>query len=144
MKNSHLLRSVLASGAALGLAWTAGLGAQERVIPSDDPSALIPPRAWDCTRIVPEYEAWLEAGNTPETWRYVGPTYRDVADGSRYNWNDWLEWHGRACPAVAPADAGPLNNAALIGGVVGALGVTGLIAGSGGGSGNGGGNDSPG
>lgn len=142
-------RAVLKGGMLVGtvsacLALSAVVGAQDRIISSDDANAMPPPRAWDCTRIVPEYRAWLDAGNTPDTWRYVGKNYRDVADGTRYEWNDWLEWHGRACPAVAPTEGGITGNAALIGGVVGALGVTALVAGSGGGGNSGGGNDSPG
>lgn len=115
--------------------------AQDTVIPSDARGAMPPPRAWDCERIFPEYEAWLDAGNRPETWRYVGNQYKDVADGSRYDWADWLEWHARACPAAAPAERGLPGNAALIGGIVGALGITALAAGGGG---SGGGTDSPG
>ncbi|MFN2098464.1 hypothetical protein [Altererythrobacter sp. MF3-039] len=141
MKSEYFRKLRILPALTVALVLSATALAQERVIPSDEANALDPPRAWDCTRIVPEYRAWLEAGNTPDTWRYVGPTYRDVADGTRYNWDDWLAWHDRACPAVVAADAAMPGNAALIGGVVGALGVTGLIAGSGGG---GGGNDSPG
>lgn len=140
MNPKHLGKLCIVPAAAAAVALSTAALAQERVISSDEADALIPPRAWDCTKIYPEYRAWLEAGNTPDTWRYVGPTYRDVADGTRYDWNDWLAWYDRACPAAVVADGGLPGNAALIGGVVGALGVTGLIAGAGGG----GGNDSPG
>ena len=141
MKKNEFGHTIIGAIAVAVFAVSGASLAQDRTISSDEPDALIPPRAWDCSRIYPEYRAWLEAGNTPETWRYVGPTYRDVADGTRYDWGDWLEWHDRACPAVAPAEAGPLDDKALIGGVVGALVVTGALAGSGGGNG---GNDSPG
>lgn len=141
MEMSNFGKTLVMSLVAAACAVSGVSNAQERVISSDDPAALAPPRAWDCSKIHPEYQAWLEAGNTPETWRYVGPTYSDVADGTRYQWGDWLEWYDRSCPALAPAQSGPLDDGMLIGGVVGALVVTGALAGSGGGNG---GNDSPG
>lgn len=133
------------------IAWAAALAvaaggmagfaqSQDGVIRSDAADALPPPETWRCDRIAAEYDAWLEAGNSPQSWRYAGLTYRRVSDERRYNWDDWLAWHRDACSAGARGGSLPATGP-LIGGIVGALGVTALAAGSGGGSG---GADSPG
>ena len=133
MATTSLAGRIATVMAAAAIATTSLVAAQDNVISSDTGGAMPPPRAWDCKRIFPEYEAWLDAGNTAETWRYVGKEYKDVADGTRYDWGDWLDWHARACPAAAPADAKLPGNAALIGGIVGALAITAIAAGGGGG-----------
>ena len=128
-----------------GLALACGLGAsalaQVNAVPSSASNALPPPDSWRCDRIAPEYDAWIEGGNSADTWRYSGPTYRDVANDRLYDWNDWLAWHSDACLAATGEQGGMPDTGMLVGGIVGALGVTALAAGSGGGSG---GNDSPG
>lgn len=134
----------LAGAVALAVA-VSGLAAfaqsQEGTIPSDARGALPPPDAWRCDRIASEYDAWIEAGNSPQSWRYAGQTYRRVDDGRRYSWDDWLAWHGDACVAANARGGNLPDTGLLVGGIVGALGVTALAAGSGGGSG---GADSPG
>lgn len=129
----------LRAPAALPLA----LAAQGAVIPSDAEDALDRPELWDCTRILPEYRRWLEEGNAPESWKYVGKTYRDSATGGNYDWQDWLEW-----AAQRKCDVGPLVEeqflplaftplSGVIGGLISAAGAGGLLA-------SGGNADSPG
>ena len=133
------------------IAWAAALAvaaggmagfaqSQDGAIRSDAVDALPPPETWRCDRIAAEYNAWLEAGNSQQTWRYAGQTYRRVSDERRYNWDDWLAWHRDACAAGVRGGSLPATGP-LIGGIMGALGITALAAGSGGG---GGGPDSPG
>lgn len=114
---------------------------QDPAIPSTSAGALPVPEAWACDRIAREYRDWLKDGNSPESWKYVGPTWRSATDGKTYNWDDWLAWHKGNCGAIPGETNGVPDNAMLIGGIVGALGITALAAGSGGGSS---GNDSPG
>jgi len=125
----------------LGCGLAANALAQDSAIPSSASNALPPPDSWRCDRIAPEYDAWLEGGNTADTWRFVGPTYRDVGSDRLYDWDDWLAWHSKSCIAAGRDAGGMPDTGLLIGGIVGALGVTALAAGSGGGSG---GHDSPG
>lgn len=142
--NSAKMLAALGFACASALAFALPSTAQDAPIPSSSSDALPPPEAWRCDRIAPEYDAWLKGGNTPETWRYAGPTYRKDRTDEVYDWNDWLDWHRTHC-GVGMADAGHDGSASgthsgvLIGGVVGALGVTAIVAGAGGG-----GTDSPG
>lgn len=106
----------------------------EGVIPSDADGALPVPEQWDCSLIRPDYQDWLNADNAPEGWRYAGRQYRNVENGTVYDWQDWLDWAEDAgCPL--PADAVPSTGSptAAIGVVIGFLG-TGLIAAVSGGS----------
>ena len=117
-----------------GLASVALAQAEAGPIPSDTPGALDIPETWDCTRIEPEYRDWLEAGNTPESWKFVGKTYRAVEDGDIYNWQDWLDWADDAgcLPGAAQTTPGGVPTTGLIiTGAVTALGV-GAVAASGG------------
>ncbi|QYJ06883.1 hypothetical protein [Qipengyuania flava] len=119
---------------------TVGIGAAQTgpaPIPSDTPDALEIPELWDCSRIEPEYRDWLDAGNTPDSWKYVGKIYRDVEDGDLYNWQDWLDWADDAgClpGGLTNTTPGVPAPGLIVAGVVTALGV-GVVAGSGG-SGN--------
>ena len=131
----------------------------QRVILSSDEGALLPPEEWNCGNYVEEYEAYLEAGNPPESWRFVGKTYRVAGDDRIYDWREWLQWYDEAgCafenPAVDPVDtasaaSGPGDAAGgggLFGGnmtavgIVGGLLLTGAIAA---GAGGGGGSERP-
>lgn len=136
--NSAMLALALC-GAAGSVSIAYDAVAQDTAILSDASGALPSPDKWDCRRIAPEYDAWLEGGNSPASWRYAGSTYRNVADGKTYNWDDWLAWSKANCAVAQGQNAGNTGNFGLIGGVVGALGLTAVAAGGGGG-----GNDSPG
>lgn len=119
---------------SVGLAPVALAQTETGPIPSDTPGALDIPETWDCRRIEPEYRDWLEAGNTPESWKYVGKTYRDLVSGELYNWQDWLDWAGNAgcLPGAAQTTpAGVPTTGLIITGAVTALGV-GAVAASGG------------
>ena len=101
---------------------------EEAVIASDTEGALPVPEEWDCSLIRPDYRDWLNDNNTPESWRYAGHRYRNVANDRIYTWQDWLDW---ADDAGCPAPVGPVSPAASpnagLGVVVGFLGA-GLIA----------------
>ena len=99
-------------------------------IPSTADGALDIPELWDCDRIEPEYAQWLEDGNAPEDWRYVGKTYRDVEDDELYSWQDWLDWADNAGCGAGFAEAGKSPTAIV--GVLVAFYATGLIAALGG------------
>lgn len=107
--------------------------AVDRTIGSDETGALDAPERWNCTRIRPEYSRWLDDGNTPESWRYVGKTYRDVDTGELYTWQDWLEWAETAgcAPGYVEGAAGSGPSGGLIAGAITAFG-TGLIIAAGG------------
>ena len=100
----------------------------DQAIPSDQDGALDEPETWNCTRIQPEYSRWLDDGNSPESWRYVGKTYREVDTGELYTWQDWLDWaDDNGCPiglAEGSVSGGPSGG--LIAGAITAFG-TGLI-----------------
>lgn len=108
------------------------------VIPSSAGNALDTPDQWSCTRILPEYQAWLEAGNATTGWKYFGTTYRNETTGELYDWSDWLRWARDADCAVGPHVesefaqllALPLVNG-ILGGVITAAGAGGLFAASG-------------
>lgn len=109
----------------------AGSGAaqvsQTDVIASNAPGALDAPEAWNCNRLRPEYSQWLDAGNSPESWRFAGKTYRDSQTGNLYTWQDWLSWaEGAGCFAGYTPEGVP-NSSILIGGAVTAFGAS-LIA----------------
>ena len=128
MSIAALASVALVAGAMSAAAQDSG----DSVIPSDRAGALDEPERWDCRRIRPEYEAWLDEGNAASDWRYVGKTYRDVGTGELYSWQDWLAWYEDAGCAAALADAGGVDQSRLlIGGAVVAFG-TGLIIASGG------------
>ena len=94
--------------AALALVGGNALAQQVEPVPSDAQGALLAPEYWDCDRIRPEYSDWLEEGNAPEDWRYVGQTYRDVRDDRLYTWQDWLDWADEAgCGAALLAEPQP-------------------------------------
>ena len=97
---------------------------EDDVIASDQAGALDAPETWNCRKIQPEYTRWLRDGNSADSWRYVGNTYRDVDTGELYTWQDWLEWAETANCAALPANTS--SSAILIGGAVAAFG-TGLI-----------------
>ena len=141
--NSAKMLAALGFACASALAFALPSTAQDALIPSSSSDALPPPEAWRCDRIAPEYDAWLKGGNTPETWRFAGPTYRKDRTDEVYDWNDWLDWHRTHCGVGMTASdhnrGSGTHSGTLIGGVVGALGVTGIVAGVGGG-----GTDSPG
>jgi hypothetical protein len=124
-----------AAAATLALA-VAGSGAAQPgggPINSDTPGALEIPELWDCTRVEPEYRDWLEAGNPPETWKYVGKTYRDMLTDELYTWQDWLDWADNAgcLPGALETPPGVPSTGLIISGVVTAIGV-GVVAASGG------------
>lgn len=103
---------------------TAGSPAAQGVIPSNADGALPVPQQWNCDRIRPEYNTWLQSGNKKEDWRYAGKTYRAVDTGEVYNWGDWLRWaKAEKCAGFAPAD----NSRLLIGGGIFAAGMTLLL-----------------
>ena len=143
--------------------------ASEREILSSEDGALLPPEYWDCSIYVEEYEDYLEAGNVPESWRFVGKRYRSAGDGEIYDWREWLDWYEDAdCAAAGYIDGqtaaagntaggatgGTTGGAAAGGGlfgggstgvaIVAGLVVTGLIAAGSGGGSDGGNNMSPG
>ena len=156
--------AVPALGAAIALACAAAGGialaqdaqpgvnpasAVKQPVPSSNPGALKRPEEWDCGYVVPEWEEWLEQGNPPQDWQFAQDTFRDVEDGELYNWQDWLDWFEDAgCPpgglvegsqAAAGATSGSLaGTPAIIGGILGGLGLVSVVAGASGGT------DSPG
>ena len=105
----------------------------EAVVDSTDPAALPPPSEWRCDLIRPDYARYLEAGNAPDAWRYVGPTYRDTADGALYSWDDWLAWEQQANCTAALADVpgGLTTGHAAVGAAVAGLGTALLVSGNG-------------
>lgn len=108
----------------------------EAVIASDTEGALPVPEEWDCLLILPEYENYLDSGNAPEDWRYVGKTYKNVESNQNYDWNDWLRWaDDSGCQVGALVNdqflALPAAVGSGLGAVVGFLGA-GLIAAVGG------------
>lgn len=123
------------AGTALVLGLAAGGSAQTGPSPisSDTPGALEIPELWDCTRIEPEYRDWLEAGNTPESWKFAGKTYRDTLTDELYTWQDWLDWADDAgcLPAGLQTTPGVPAPGIIIAGVITTLGV-GIVSGSGG------------
>lgn len=113
-----------------------GAGAPSgEVVPSDAPGALDTPNRWECPRILPEYRAWLEAGNATTDWKYYGISYRNVETGELYDWADWLRWAREAKCSVGPYVesefaqflAIPVANG-ILGGVIAAAGAGGLLA----------------
>lgn len=126
-------RPVAALAAAALFAGVAGSGVAQpgaEPIPSDTPGALDIPETWDCRRIEPEYRDWLEAGNTPESWKYVGKTYRDLVSGELYNWQDWLNWANSAgcLPGAAQTTPPAPATGMIMTGAVAALGVGAIAA----------------
>ncbi len=105
------------------------------VVLSSAENALDLPEEWSCTRILPEYQAWLEAGNSTSDWKFAGKTFLDEASGELYDWTDWLRWARDAKCSVGPYVesefaqllALPLINGVL-GGVITAAGAGGLLA----------------
>ena len=128
MRKSALLvaasLSLVAGGAAV---WAQGTGGD--VISSQEADALDEPETWSCDRIGPEYSRWLDEGNSPDSWRYVGKTYRDANTGELYNWQDWLEWADENSCGIAPVEE-ILPFAPLIAPAITALGAGGLLASS--------------
>ena len=124
-----LLVSTIAtiSLAAGGVAVAQSVG--DQAIASDQEGALDEPETWNCTRIQPEYSRWLDDGNSPESWRYVGKTYREVDSGELYTWQDWLNWAEDAGCGVAPVEE-ILPFAPLLAPAITALGVGGLLSSS--------------
>ena len=126
--------TLAASAAAIALVGGSALAQSSQPIASDTQGALEAPEYWNCDRIRPEYTAYLEAGNAPESWRYVGKTYRDVANDRTYTWQDWLDWADDAgCGAARLAEPKPNTAIGILLGFFGA----GLIAAVGGGGGGG-------
>ena len=116
---------------AAGLAWTGAGSAQvsePSAISSATPGALDVPERWDCRRIKPEYSDWLDAGNSPQSWRHAGKTFRDAETGKTYTWQDWLDWAEDAgCFAGYVPTAGAVQQAPLITGAITAFGAS-LVA----------------
>ena len=131
-------RAILAVLALAGAGFvTAQAGfAQSELEPvaSDREGALLPPDRWDCSTYVREYREFLDDGNAPEDWRFVGQRYRDIADGAIYDWGDWLAWEARNKCAAAAGDGNGFGGMTAVG-IVGGLLVTGAIAAGGGGEG---------
>ena len=118
MSASHILLAAAGSG-ALVLAGTAGSldmrpatavpmmqQASADVVLSTEDGALPAPRLWVCDEIAAEYNAWIDAGNDPDEWRYANRTYRDEATGRIYSWDDWLDWRETECGCALPTEAG--------------------------------------
>lgn len=120
--------NIVAAAAALGLVGGSAVAQQAEPIPSNAAGALEAPEYWDCDRIRPEYSEYLEDGNAPEEWRYVGQNYRDVSDDRIYTWQDWLDWADEAGCAAGYVEARPGVAIGLLMGFFGA----GLIAATGG------------
>ncbi|MEZ5681654.1 MAG: hypothetical protein R3E14_10215 [Erythrobacter sp.] len=118
-----LALATVSSLAASGAAQTR----YDQAISSDTPGALDVREAWDCDRIRPEYSDWLDAGNSPESWRHVGKTYRDHESGELYTWQDWLDWAEEAGCFAGYTPKGALQPNALIGGAITVFGAS-LIA----------------
>ena len=129
----------------------------EREILSSEDGALLPPEEWACNLYVDEYEAFLKAGNQPDSWRFVGKRYRSSGDNRAYDWQQWLAWYEEADCAARPIgevanSTGPAggggggasggSSGGLFGGdmtavgIVGGMVVTGLIAAGAGGGGD--------
>lgn len=112
---------------AAGLLCAVSGAAQEAegsAIPSDTPGALDVRSSWDCTKIRPEYSDWLEAGNSPESWRHVGKTYRDRETGDLYQWQDWLDWAEDAGCFAGYTAQGTIPPNALIGSAITVFGAS--------------------
>ncbi|MBY6014606.1 hypothetical protein KUV75_06780 [Qipengyuania gaetbuli] len=125
--------TLVVSAAAIALVGGSALAQSAQPIASDEQGALEAPEYWDCDRIRPEYTAYLDAGNAPESWRYFGKTYRDVANDRIYTWQDWLDWADDAgCGAARLAEPKPNTAIGILLGFFGA----GLIAAVGGGGGS--------
>lgn len=124
MRRTLLLGLTLAAAtsAAVGFAQ----GAPAGPILSDTPGALDVPETWDCRRIEPEYSDWLDKGNSPQSWKFAGKTYREAGTDKLYDWQDWLDWADKAgCFKGANLTNG-VNTQLLIGGAITAMGA-GLI-----------------
>lgn len=99
---------------------------------SNEAGALDRPSTWNCTRIYPEYRAFLEAGNAPEEWKHVGWTFFDIETEASYTWLDWIDWANESgCGQIAFAkpEAFVVAPGALIGAAVAGSGA-GLITAS--------------
>lgn len=133
-----IMRAILAVLALAGagvVTAQAGLAQSElEPVASDREGALLPPDRWDCSVYVQEYRAFLEDGNAPEDWRFVGRRYRDIVDGTIYDWDDWLAWEAQNGCAAAAGDGNGFGGMTAVG-IVGGLLVTGAIAAGGGGDG---------
>ncbi|MFA6219418.1 MAG: hypothetical protein WC692_06530 [Erythrobacter sp.] len=106
-------------------------GTNDAPIDSGTPGALDAPEAWNCRRIEPEYSRWLDQGNSPESWKFAGKTYRDVGTGKLYSWLDWLDWADRAgCLGGIERSTGA-QTTLLVGGAITAFGAA-LIGAQGG------------
>lgn len=123
-----MLGVVCAVSAGLASASLAQPGAG--AIPSDAAGALDVPETWDCRRIEPDYRDWLDAGNSPDAWKFAGKTYRDVATGELYNWQDWLGWANSAgcLPGAAQTTPPAPATSMIMTGAVAALGVGAIAA----------------
>ena len=133
-----IMRAILAVLALAGagvVTAQAGLAQSElEPVASDREGALLPPDRWDCSVYVQEYRAFLEDGNAPEDWRFVGRRYRDIVDGTIYDWDDWLAWEAQNGCAATAGDGNGFGGMTAVG-IVGGLLVTGAIAAGGGGDG---------
>lgn len=128
-------RKFLVGLAALSLGLGAVGSAQDTgnaPIDSTAAGALDAPEAWNCQQIKSDYGRWLDKGNTPESWKFAGKTYRDVATGKLYSWQDWLDWAGReGCFAGTEETGGGSQTTLLVGGAIGVFGAA-LIGAQGG------------
>ena len=100
-----------ASLAVTGTFARAQQAAVEREILSSENGALLPPEHWECGLYVAEYEAFLDAGNDPDSWRFAGRAYRSAGNGDRYDWRGWLDWYEDA-DCTDPAAAARLGDTA--------------------------------
>jgi hypothetical protein len=121
MRRSILAGLALATLGSGAVAWAQGTG--NSAIGSNTPGALDIPERWDCRRIQPEYSDWLEKGNSPDSWKYAGKTYRNVGTDKTYSWQDWLDWADSAGCFAGAHGTETLQTQTLIGGAIGAFGA---------------------
>lgn len=113
------------------------------LILSSTAGAMLPPNQWNCDRYVAEYRDFLDAGNSPSSWRFYGKRYRTTDTGEVYDWPMWLKWQASAkCAQLSPTQSaaseggGGFGGMTAVGVVAGLLGTGAIAAGGGGGGGD--------